>query len=179
MFRSKSGRPDQSMERFGSRLRASLGARGHRTLSMNLKSPRARENSDASAGSAGLPPRNDRESDATAVAGQKPRAPRFFPCHARRRTIQGPSKTMSGGCAAGENDRREALRFPALRFRNQVSDVRCQYSCGREAPGKCHRFRARADSWRECDCPGSAGRVPRAPRRPSHSLHESARARKR
>jgi hypothetical protein len=26
---------------------------------------------------------------------------------------------MSGGCAAGENDRRETLRFPALRVRQR------------------------------------------------------------
>jgi hypothetical protein len=35
---------------------------------------------------------------------------------ATRRTIQRPSNDR-GGCAAGENDRREALRFPALRVR--------------------------------------------------------------
>jgi hypothetical protein len=33
--------------------------------------------------------------------------------------IQRPSNTTSGGCAAGENDRREAQRFPALRVRQR------------------------------------------------------------
>jgi hypothetical protein len=74
------------------------GSAGHRTLSMNVKSTGARENSDGSVG---------RESE----------APPADPFHgATRRTIQGPSNTISGGDAAGENDRREALRFPALQF---------------------------------------------------------------
>jgi hypothetical protein len=38
---------------------------------------------------------------------------------------------MSGGCAAGENDRREALRFPALRVRDRVSG---DSNLRREAP---------------------------------------------
>jgi hypothetical protein len=63
---------------------------------MNLKSIGVRENSDGSVG---------RESIA-------PLADPFY--GAMRRTIHGPQNNRSG-CAAGENDRREALRFPALR----------------------------------------------------------------
>jgi hypothetical protein len=100
----------------------SLGARCHRTLSMNVKSTCVHENSDGSVG---------RES-AVPPAGP------FY--GATRRTTQRPSNNRGGGCAAGENDRREALRFPALRNR------RCF-----------HAHRSTSRSWRACDALGKRG----------------------
>jgi hypothetical protein len=109
--------------------RALHAPQGHRTLSVNVKSAGVREDSDGSAGSAGLLPRNSGGIALPVIAGQKLRAPRFFPCYATRHTIQGPSNTMSGGCAAGENDRREALRFPALQSGRCQRRHRVQWPC--------------------------------------------------
>ncbi|MDR1935933.1 MAG: hypothetical protein LBS49_10225, partial [Candidatus Accumulibacter sp.] len=71
--------------------------------------------------------------------GRESEAPPADPFYgATRRTIQRPSNNIGGGDAAGETDRREALRFPALRVRGSgISN-----SCGREAPGKRRHFRA-------------------------------------
>jgi hypothetical protein len=63
---------------------------------MNVKSTGVHKNSDGS-------------------VGRESAAPPAGPFHgATRRMIQRPPNNR-GGCAAGENDRREALRFPALR----------------------------------------------------------------
>jgi hypothetical protein len=73
---------------------------------MNVKSIGVRENSDGS-------------------VGRESAAPPADPFHgATRRMIQRPLNNRSGGCAAGENDRREALRFPALRGAPTVSRQR-------------------------------------------------------
>jgi hypothetical protein len=64
------------------------------------------------------------------VGGQESAAPPAGPFHGvTRRTIQRPLNDRGGGCAAGENDRRAALRFPALRctpMPRRVGDPRSQ-----------------------------------------------------
>jgi hypothetical protein len=81
--------------------------------------------------------------------GRESAAPPADPFHgATRRMTQGPQNNRGGGCAAGENDRREALAFPPYGV-HQRSGAHAQAS-RRPAPQENHHD---ANDATECDGP--------------------------